>query len=256
MSGRFYSAAFLDPFTDNFAHISSRLSGDRPPPHMIAGPAWSGTAPGDFTLIRAPASTVWLRLHITADDLDAARTLQAGCLLETPDQRNERRIIEMRELMRYRSSPPPEPLADWPAPRPGELFNLFDTGLAMLGDCTLSEADKALLEDLAPLHLRPGRRFDARAFSDVERGAILAGLADAVAEIGEQGPRFGRTVGGWRYPAPNLGNFGTDYLYRAWIATTALGAQVPAEMLEMKRLSDGGTVRLLAPAPELLAALQ
>jgi len=257
MGGRFYSAALLDPFTDNFAHVSSRLSGDRPPPHMIAGPTWSGTAPSDVTLIRAPANTAWLRLHIAVgDDLEAARTLQAACLLETPDQRNERRIIEMRELMRYRSSPPPEPLADWPAPRPGEPFDLFDTGLAMLGGCTLSEADKALLEELAPLHLRPGRRFDARAFSDAERAAIIAGIADAALEIRQQGPRLGRTAGDWRYPAPNLGSFGTDYLYRAWIATTALGATVPAEMLELSRISDGGTVRFLAPAPELLAALQ
>jgi hypothetical protein len=261
MAGRFYSAALLDPFTDNFAHVSSRLSGDRPPPHMIAGPTWSGTAPGDVTLIRATANAVWLRLHIAvADDLEAARTLQAACLLETPDQRNERRIIEMRELMRYRSSPPPEPIADWPAPRPGEPFDLFDTGLAMLGGCSLSEADKALLEELAPLHLRPGRRFDARAFSDAERGAIIAGIADAVLEIREQGPRLGRTAGDWRYPAPNLGAFGTDYLYRAWIATmaqgAALGAAVPAEMLELSRISDGSSVRFLAPAPELLTALQ
>jgi hypothetical protein len=260
MGERFYSAALVDPFTNNFAHVSSRLSGSTPPSHLIAGPAWSGDAPGDVTVLRAPAKSMWLRLRIAAgegdDELDAARALQARSLLETPDERNERRILEMRELMRYRTYAPAEPVADWPAPRRGERFDLFDTALAMLGECALSEADLALLEGLAPLHLRPGHRFDARAFTGEERGEIAQGLADAAAEIGMAGPHFGQAVGGWRYPAPNLGAFGTDYLYRAYVATTALGAPVPAEILDLTREQDGAKARFFAPGPAILAAIQ
>ncbi len=150
MGERFYSAAFIDPFTNAFAHVSSRLSGSAASPHMVAGPRWRGAVDEEVTLIRAPAASVWLRLAIAAedagDDLDTARAVQAQSLLETPDQRNERRIIEMGELMRYRTYPPFEPVADWARPRPGERFDLLDTGLAMLGECTLSEGDQALLE--------------------------------------------------------------------------------------------------------------
>jgi hypothetical protein len=89
----------------------------------------------------------------------------------------------MQELMRYRSELPSEPVADWPPPRPGDPFDLFETGLALLGDCTLGERDQRILEGLARLHLRPGRHFDARAFSEAERAAIAQGIADAAPEV-------------------------------------------------------------------------
>jgi hypothetical protein len=250
MGERFYSAAFIDPFTNNFAHVSSRISGDTPPACMIASPSWRGDVEREVTLLRAPASTVWLRLCIAVEDserdLEIAQNLQARSLLETPDKRNERRIIEMRELMRFRTYAPAEPVADWNPPRPGERFDVFDTGLAFLAECQLSENDREMLGELAPLRLHPGRRFDARAFSDAEREAIAAGLADAATEIAGAGPSFEQVVNGWRYPPGTLGLFGTDYVYRAFIATTALGAPVPAEILDLVAEADG---QFVPPSP-------
>ena len=177
MGDRLRHASLAGPFGHSFAPADARAI-------MIAGPEWRGDAPGDVTLIRTPCRTTWLRLAIGIakdddDDLEEARGLQARVLLETPDQRNERRILEMRELMRFRTVPPPEPVADWLAPRPGDRFDLFDGGLAMLGECVLSDRDRSMLEELEPLHLKPGRRFDARAFGPAEREAIAAGIADA-----------------------------------------------------------------------------
>lgn len=217
MDERFYSAAFLDPFTDIFAQVSRRLSGGTPRPHMIMGPAWTGAVSSEVTAIRGPARSAWLRVGIATtgedEDVDVARGLQARVLLETPDQRNERRILEVRELMRSRTSATTEPAADWPRSRPADRFDLFQTGLAMLGECTLSENDRRVLEELAPLRLRPGRQFDARAFSEAERAAIAAGIADAAAEIRERGP----------YARP------PELVHRAWIARTALDAPLAAE---------------------------
>jgi hypothetical protein len=160
---------------------------------------------------------MWLRLRIAAtgddQDIDVARGLQARVLLETPDQRNERRILEMRELMRFRTTAPAEPAADWPEPRPTARFDLFDASLAMLAGCTLPESDRQMFDTLAPLRLRPGRRFDARAFSESEREAVASGIADAEAEIRDDGPR-----------APVK-----DLLHRAWIARTALSEPTAAE---------------------------
>ena len=250
MGDRFYSAAFIDPFTNAFAHASSRVSGDTPPPCLIAAPSWRGDVEHGVTLLSAPASTVWLQLRIAVaasrQDLETAQNLQARSLLETPDKRNERRILEMRELMRARTEMPREPAADWDPPRPDRPFDLLDTGLAFLAECALAESDRAMLDELAPLRLRAGRRFDARAFSGAERDAVAAGLADAAAEIAAAGPSFGRVLGGWRYPGRDLGQFGTDYLYRAFIATTALGTPIPAEILDLVAETDG---RFEPPVP-------
>jgi hypothetical protein len=210
LDGRFYSAVLLDPF----ARIAAQA---RHPSHMIVGPAWKGDVSSEVTPIYATAPSMWLRLRFAVtdddEDVDVARGLQARTLLETPDQRNERRILEMRELMRFRTIAPVEPVADWPEPRPADRFDLFDSALAMLAGATLSEADWRMFDAFAPLRLRPGRRFDARAFSEAEREAIAAGIADAEAEIRASGP----------------GADTNDPLHRAWIAKTALGAPLAAE---------------------------
>jgi hypothetical protein len=241
MGERYYSFAFMSLFTDNFAYVCRRLDGGRPAPRMIVGPAWKGDAPSEAVLVRAPTNGVWLLGRILVDgpaDLPAVRALQGKTLLETPDMRNERRILETQELMRQRSTLPPEPVADWPAPNRAAPFDLFDVGLRALGESPLGERDRAVLESFAPLKFRPGRKFDARAFSEPERATIEAGIAEAQAEIRTAGKRYGKTVNGWNYPERNLGNFGEDYLYRAIIALTALAALETAEATYLSCSSD------------------
>jgi hypothetical protein len=241
MGERYYSFAFMSLFTDNFAYVCRRLHGGKPAPRMIVGPSWKGDAPNDVVLVRAPTNGVWLLGRVLVDgpaDLAAVRALQAKTLLETPDMRNERRIIESQELMRQRTIMPPEPVADWPAPDRADLFDLFDVGLRALGESPLDPRDRVVFEEFAPLKLRPGRKFDARAFSEAERGAILAGIAQARSEIRAAGRHYGKVVNGWSYPEPNLGNFGQDYLYRALVALTGLAALEPAEATYLTCNSD------------------
>ena len=230
--GDLYSSyAFIDLFTDNFLVISHGPKGTGLATHMIVGPKWSGDAPGDVTLVRAPTTSVWLLGRVLVDgpeELDRVRILQNRVLLETPDMRNERRILETGELMRFRTQAPPEPVADWAAPHPGDPFDLFDIGLRALGESPLPERDRPLFDALAPLKLKPGRKFDQRSFSDAERSAVRVGIEQGHAEIRAAAGR-GRTVDGWTYGERHLGNFGDDYLYRAATALTELGALTPGE---------------------------
>jgi hypothetical protein len=241
MGERYYSFAFMDMFTNNFAYVCHRLDGGTPRPRMIVGPKWQGTAPSDVTLVRAPTNSVWLLGRILVDgpsDLANGHALQAKTLLETPDMRNERRILEIGELMRQNTRLPAEPLADWPPLNPDDPFDLLTVGMRALGESPLAQSDRDFLDDLAPLKLRPGFKFDARAFSDAELQAIRQGLAAAKEEIRAAGERSGTTIDGWNYPAAGIGNFGTDYLYRAVIALIALAALEPAEAVYLTCNSD------------------
>ncbi|MGD9882253.1 MAG: DUF1254 domain-containing protein [Reyranella sp.] len=236
----YYSYTFIDLFTNNFAQVSHRLYGGQPPTHMIVGPAWQGDASFEVKLVRAPTNSVWLLGRVLVDgpgELDRIRTLQARVLLETPDMRNERRILETRELMRQRAFAPAEPVADWPAPRRNDPFDLLKVGARALGESPLGERDKAVLQGLAPLRLRPGK-FDLRAFGERDRNAILAGIEQGHAELRAAGRRYGRTIDGWSYGERHLGNFGDDYLYRAFIALTGLGALEPTEAVYMTSSTD------------------
>jgi hypothetical protein len=237
----YYSYAFLDLFTNNFAYVSHRLHGGTPPTHMIVGPGWTGDPSFEVKLVRAPTNSVWLlgRLLVEGpEEIDRVRILQARALLETPDQRNERRILETRELMRQRTVVPPEPVADWAAVNPGDPFDLFEVTMRALGESPLSERDRAMMEGFAPLRLRPGRKFDLRSFSEPERRAIQAGIEQGRGEIRAAAGRYGKTVDGWTYGERHLGNFGDDYLYRASIALTGLAALEPAEAMYVTCNSD------------------
>jgi hypothetical protein len=100
MGELYYSYAFMDLFTNNFAYVSRRVNGGSPGPHMIVGPSWTGDPPADVAIIRAPTNSVWLLGRILVDgpeDLSPVRAMQVRTLLETPDQRNERRILESLE---------------------------------------------------------------------------------------------------------------------------------------------------------------
>src|SRR5262249_29737635 len=210
---------------------------------MIAGPAWNGDASSEVKLVRAPTNSVWLLGRLLVDspqEVDRVRILQARVLLETPDMRNERRILETRELMRQRTTAPPEPVADWPAPNASDPFDIFEVGVRALREGPLGEHERLVLETFAPLKLRPGRKFDLRAFSEIERRAIRAGTEQGLAEIGAASGRAGRTIDGWTYGERHLGNFGDDYLYRAVTALTGLGALEPAEAVYMTCNTDSG----------------
>jgi hypothetical protein len=258
----YYSYAFVDLFTNNFAYVSHRLYGGAPPPHMIVGPSWDGDAPSDVKLVRAPTNPVWLSGRILVggpDELDRLRILQARVLLETPDMRNERRILEAGELMRHRTSIPAEPTADWPAPNANDPFDLFAVGARALGESPLGERDRAVIEAFAPLRLRAGRKFDLRAFSEAERRALQAGIEQGHTDIGSAAAHAGRTIDGWTYGERHLGNFGEDYLYRAVTALAGLGALEPAEAVYItcnsdasgRPLSGASRYRLTFPADGL-----
>ena len=145
MGGRYYSFAFMSLFTDNFAYVCRRLDGNLPRPRMIVGPAWKGDADRDVVLVRAPTNGVWLLGRILIDgppDQETVWTLQSRTLLESPDMRNERRILETQELMRQRSTAPPEPVADWAPVNPSDPFDLFEVGMRALGEVHSASATR------------------------------------------------------------------------------------------------------------------
>ena len=230
---------------------------------MIVGPNWNGDA-----LVGGEASARADQLGVadrpdpgrsTPEELDRLRILQARVLLETPDMRNERRILETRELMRQRTIAPPEPVADWPAPNRGDPFDLFEVGARALGESPLSERDRTVFETFAPLRLRPGRKFDLRAFSEAERERCRPASSRAMPRSAPRRAGRGRTIDGWTYGERHLGNFGDDYLYRAATALTGLGAPEPAEAVSVtcntdaadRPLSGANRYELTFPADRL-----
>lgn len=241
MGARPYSFAVVDMFGDTIDHVSRRLYGGRSPPHVLFGPSWTNPPPSGVRAIQATTNLVRLSGRIAIDgvgDLAASRAVQARVLLETPSARNERRVLEAHELMPAGTVIPEEPLASWPEPVGDDPWDIFVVAARVLGENPVPERDAALVAAFAELRLRPGRRFDLLGFSPPERAAMLEGIEAARGEIRAAAARSIRQVGPWRYPPLHPGDFGTDGLSRAALATIDPFMPASAEAMTLYAAAD------------------
>jgi hypothetical protein len=80
--GRYYSLQFVKGYTNNFAYVGSRTTGNGAGSYLLAGPDWDGAKPdGIDEVIRSDTDFV-LVLYRTQlfgpDDLGQVQTIQAG----------------------------------------------------------------------------------------------------------------------------------------------------------------------------------
>jgi hypothetical protein len=79
-------------------------------------------------------------------------------------------------------------------------------------------------------------RLTAEAVADLQAGVQDArALLSTAGGLGAGGP-----IQGWTYPRPNLGDFGTDYVYRAAVAVNGLAALPNAEAMYMRPVAPDG----------------
>jgi hypothetical protein len=78
-ANRYYSVAFMDLFTNNFAYVGQRVTGTRAGEFVLVGPASRGTPPSGPRVIQAPTNDVWMFVRILVDgpaDLPVVHALQ------------------------------------------------------------------------------------------------------------------------------------------------------------------------------------
>jgi hypothetical protein len=76
---------------------------------------------------------------------------------------------------------------------------------------------------------------------------VLSALYDGIAQEAASLPTAtrlsilnqARQTSGWYLPAPNIGRYGTDYLFRAQVAVFGLGANTPNEAIYPTGVTDG-----------------
>jgi hypothetical protein len=213
---RYFSLALMDMYTNNFAVLGTRTTGEEGHTFDIVGP----TASGDAAAIRAPTPWVWCLARTLVDgeaDLKAAHAVQDRIGVEGPER------PALSATFAHRS-------AAW-----GEYLGSVQ---ALMNENPPRATDARLLAAIAPLGLGPGRAFDPSRVSAAEAADIEAGVRDAQATL--RAGRQGRTIQGWSYPRSNLGDFGQDYLFRAQVALVGLAALPPAEAMYMRAVDASG----------------
>lgn len=203
---RYFSVAFMDAFTDNFAYVGTRETKGIGGRTWLVGPNWRGTAPAGVRLIRSTTNDVWMLARILVDgpaDLAAAEAVQ-------------RQIGIV-------------PIAGRPAARG---FTVAAAREALDPVNFLAVVNEMLARSAGGGgHLLRAGRFaalgvgaKARPASPAVLAAWAAFLPGALAGLREGFLFRDQVVNGWSYQLPGVGNFGTNDHLRSIVALGGIAA--------------------------------
>lgn len=224
--GRYYTMQLLDAYTNSFAYVGRRATGTGAGDWAIAGPGWHGPLPRGVHRIDAPTRTVWLlgrTLVGGPGDLAAAKAVQRGYALSRPGG-----DAPIPPVFLARSTLMPLPLP--------QGLSLFDAlGATLASNPPAAAAQRGLLAGFASVGIGPGSSPSTDAAAAPRRPFLLAGIQSAQRSLARYAARIAnaseRAHNGWLLPPCGVGNFGRNYLLRAYVANHALAANVPAEAI-------------------------
>lgn len=217
--GRYWSVAFLDAYTNNFAMIGTRLDGVGPVALTLVGPGHTGPMPAGRVL-RAAGNDVWLFARWIVDgpeDMPSAHAMQ------------DRLRVEPAAGFAPARAVPTDPASP---------ENFLAVVNEQLGRNPPPDADAPLLARCAAVGLRPGAAEAWHVLDATVREAWAARIVAALNGIRRSIPRLAIDVQGWKVRGPEIGNFGIAYESRAAIALGGLAALEPIEAVYASRALD------------------
>ena len=231
MGERYYVMPFMDAWTNVFATVGTRETGMQKGDYLITGPNWQGDVPDGLPQIKAPTNMVWLigRIQINGDlDIAPANAIQKSFKLASQTQwlAGEIKGSYTSDTFNTDRSTSPSKLVE-------EMTSTeFFTELSRLlkTQATLS-SDKSILKTLAHVGVVPGEDFNKE-----NQGWLQTKLYNFIFKFTQkkliEKLESGRPKeNGWNMIRDALGNYGTDYGFRAGVAKIALGALPPGEAI-------------------------
>jgi hypothetical protein len=217
----YFSGTVIGAFTDVVAIIGTgrhRINGGR---IRLAGPNWAGGSPRDRRLIRCPTADGWFLARIGVPDptnLSAARAVQDAIKIT---------MVPAVGLAL------PERLQAGASTDPATLLGVVNNRLRR--------------SDPAYAPARAMRRFAAQglgvsapAWPDLPAGmqAAWGDLWKDPTKVISDASRFSVVRDGWSWPDPAVGQFGSDFAYRASIALSGIGALTESEAMYLTAIAD------------------
>lgn len=235
---RYYEFQFLDPYTNVFAYVGTRTTGDGAGNYLITGPSFRGRVPRGLRRIRSPYRLAWLvgRTLVNGQrDLPAVHRIQNGY-----------RLIPLRQYAAHGLA--------WRAPRPHRIVTRhrdhpLPTGLAFFDQLGTALAqnppparDRRILRELRTVGIGPGRHPSREHLSAAVRAGLRAAAAQGLTHLYSlRVSMAAQSVvahDGWFVPPADTGNFGTDYAWRAVVSVFGLAANEPQEAMYVIGATD------------------
>lgn len=194
MGDRYWTLGLLDAWTNPFAYVGRRTTGNRLQRTLVHGPGWHGIVPADITLtVAAPGNDVWvIGRHLVEDDGEEAARVRAS--------QSSMRLVRLDGA---------------------DAAMRVDTWIDGR-DATVPSADLYLRIVSAALRRNPPAPSEKLTWPPAADD-----LAPALAAVYERLRTSNQPHdpgGGWAIPVMVKDNWGDDYLTRARIARNFIGA--------------------------------
>ena len=214
---RYYLLPLMDMWTDVFAVPGTRTLGKAGGRYLIVSRGWTGEAPKDAEVIRAPTDKVWLIARIQTNsptDYDHVHTLQQKITL-TPSVPPGPPVVDTSF---DRMAPPARLMASLSADQ------YFARAAELTGLYPAHDVDQPVLTLLARIGFHPGQPYDLSKQSPAIQAGVRMAVRDGLAALAANGTRGLKRLGHWNFQPGNLGAYGGDYRFRAQVALGGLGA--------------------------------
>ncbi|MFO1150094.1 MAG: DUF1254 domain-containing protein [Alsobacter sp.] len=212
---RYYSVQLIDGNTFNYGYIGSRATGSEAGDYMVVGPHWTGpTPPGIRKVFRATTQfglTVFRTQLFEPSDMENVKKVQAG--------------YKARPLSAFLGQPAPAapPVPDFPKFDKDlvktEFFEFLDVALQFAP--ALPE-EQWIRDQLARIGVGPGKSFNFRDLSLVDKAEVLLGMKEGQRKVEEAAKSIGKDVNGWRVASA----FGDAAFYHGDWLLRAVAAQM------------------------------
>ncbi|MYX32823.1 MULTISPECIES: DUF1254 domain-containing protein [unclassified Streptomyces] len=240
MGDRYFTFELIGITSDNFDYVGQRTTGPAAGHFALVGPDWTGDLPPDVRpLEKAPSPWVLVLGRTLVDgvrDVPTVRELQDRYRL-TPLAlfgESEPHVPESRDVLKPVTAKE-DPLGPW------KTLN------AMLAENPPPAHHEVLLKQFAQIGVGPG--LDIEAQPDAVKRSLVRAAAVGLPMLKQQtlSGDWAHLVHGWRYPPPQMGRFGDDFLKRA-ADQSLLGvtANDPAEAVYLTNFQDADGNRLSA----------
>ncbi|HUB46368.1 MAG TPA: DUF1254 domain-containing protein [Acetobacteraceae bacterium] len=241
--GRYYLLPMMDMWTDIFDSPGARTTGTGPQLLAIVGPHWQGKLPATATMIRSPTAIGWIIGRTETNgpaDFDNVHKFQAALTAvplgqwgkpSTPAKGKVDASIDMNT--------PPDDQVD--RLNPQAFFSLF---CALTALSPPHANDYPILHQMHRIGIDPGKPFSRASLSPEARQAISEAWPIARQRIIDASNRSSSLVNGWRIRLTAIGTYGTDYLQRASVAYSGLGANTTEDAVYPTALTDGSGNKL------------
>ena len=238
MGQRYYLMQMLDAWTNVFASLGTRTTGNGKGDFAITGPSWKGNLPLTVLEVNAPTNKVWIlgrtETHGT-QDYAAVHAIQ-----------DRYRLIPLSSFGRLHALPRDaslNPAIDMTTPPVDQVAGMgaaafFGRLNALMVANPPAHDDAVAIRRFSAVGIAPGKPFSLdrlrRSVARELEGSAQEGQQKIAAEA--QKPH-GKIVNGWRFMM-DLGHYGTHYMWRAVVARVGLGANLPDDAIYPHATTD------------------